>query len=1335
MRSDDEKFLPEDIRRIRLKLGLTQEEAGQRIGGGRRAFSKYESGAVQPSAAVTNFLDILDRNPHLITGQGRDVGHRPRALAQPPHEVSADDVRLLSDEQFADLLRRLLEAEALINDIPLDGVHVASNITAPDGGEDARIFWHGGVERTNFLPSRKCRFQMKTGRVTPSIAGNEVTTRGQIKPKIREVIEAGGNYIMLSTQLQTGQGIDARQLSIREAIRDAGLVVDDDQVTFMDGSQIATWVNWHPSVATWLSECVRPGSAGPFTTHEGWGRRREHHAVSFADDSRLAELSERIRDCVAEPGSTLRVVGLSGVGKSRLVFEAFGGEDEEALVMYAVESGYPAGEVQSTVNQLSYSHRRAVVVVDECDIKTHRQLVGMVSRVGSRISLVTIDDEVPRNLTDNATFVVADSPVEVVESIVEELLPSIPNEDKRRLSRFAIGFPAVAVRMARVWETGVPIAHSTDDDLVDSFVIGRSQLDRDVLLKSAQLVSAFGLVDWKDPLDTQMSEVASVDGALTQPQLRRGIVDLLNRGILRQRGRYVSLQPKPVAMNLAERQWNEWGASRGDAILTGSTHRDLKVFAARQLALINTTDIAKDIANHLCRLDGPLSSLESLSTAGHAEVLNSLAEIDGDAVATLMEHVTSTVGDLKRVIGDIRRNLVSAAEKIAFHPDTFDSGADLLLELAAHENETWGNNATGIFQGLFTLYLGGTEAGAAKRLRFIDSVMGKADNSRLPILVGALSAGVRLRHFTRMSGAESHGSREALTSWQPKTTGDIRDYTTGFATRLADLAIRDDEAGELARKELGGHIRSLVNGGFVDLVEDVTRRIIEQVGYWPEGLRGAASTLEDGDNLPRSVRERVDNVVLSLRSTDLKSKVDLLVTQGISLGNDEIDRADYMAQHQAKVNAVGVLVSELIVDVDVMRSSLPSLVCGNQHMAYEFGKFLGESVEDPLEWMSAIVEPMKESDPQEVNHDLLVGYLKGLDVAHHSEVVKVKGVLAGSEFFAPAFPMLCSRLGEISRSDVTIAVNALGAGHLKPHHLRPWAFGGVLAESPFVDVAPLFDALIDHSSEGKAVCADLMGMYVWRAPEKIGNIRRQIVKLAERSADWEGQYGRGMDDYHFQELMQNTLKRGREDDLARSVALALAKSFVRVDEYRSHHLFEPILPLLLSGFPEIAWPIIGQAIVDDEKTAALLMFELGGVLSFGDEPDSAILNLPEDVLFAWCYANPEKAPAFAARNLPFLTTLDRNAENREIHPRILRLINEFGDREDVRDEVAGNIHTFGWSGSQTEYYQMFYEPLDKLADHGFRDVRRWAKDMKNDLENAYRRAKDYDEEWEARSEF
>jgi HTH-type transcriptional regulator/antitoxin MqsA len=51
------------VRKVRKQLNLTQEEAGRIIGGGRRAFQKYESGATPPSDAAVGLIELLHRHP------------------------------------------------------------------------------------------------------------------------------------------------------------------------------------------------------------------------------------------------------------------------------------------------------------------------------------------------------------------------------------------------------------------------------------------------------------------------------------------------------------------------------------------------------------------------------------------------------------------------------------------------------------------------------------------------------------------------------------------------------------------------------------------------------------------------------------------------------------------------------------------------------------------------------------------------------------------------------------------------------------------------------------------------------------------------------------------------------------------------------------------------------------------------------------------------------------------------------------------------------------------------------------------------------------------------
>ena len=84
----DGVLIPQEVARIRTKLGLSQRRAGALLGGGPRSFQKYESGTDWITKAMANLLRLLDRDPTRITelveaGEGRTArlnsGQRKRA--------------------------------------------------------------------------------------------------------------------------------------------------------------------------------------------------------------------------------------------------------------------------------------------------------------------------------------------------------------------------------------------------------------------------------------------------------------------------------------------------------------------------------------------------------------------------------------------------------------------------------------------------------------------------------------------------------------------------------------------------------------------------------------------------------------------------------------------------------------------------------------------------------------------------------------------------------------------------------------------------------------------------------------------------------------------------------------------------------------------------------------------------------------------------------------------------------------------------------------------------------------------------------------------------------
>lgn len=250
------------------------------------------------------------------------------------------------------------------------------------------------------------------------------------------------------------------------------------------------------------------------------------------------------------------------------------------------------------------------------------------------------------------------------------------------------------------------------------------------------LLGVFGLLGDHPPQD-ELTEVASLNQRLSADDLRTGLDALSERGVIQRSGRLYELQPLPIALNLAERQWRLWSTMTWDQVLAGSLAPQLRTRAAQQLALLNDRKIASEVTRHVCRLNGPLGTWEKFTRPGNAEVVSSLAEIDSELVARLLEHLFSRLTETERssIDGKLRRHLVWALQKVAFVANTFEQGALMLLGLAVFENESYANNAAGQFKALFPVLLADTEAGPGPRLQLLDDLVAERDERRMPLVV------------------------------------------------------------------------------------------------------------------------------------------------------------------------------------------------------------------------------------------------------------------------------------------------------------------------------------------------------------------------------------------------------------------------------------------------------------------------------------------------------------------------------------------------------------------------------------------------------------------------
>jgi hypothetical protein len=86
--------------------------------------------------------------------------------------------------------------------------------------------------------------------------------------------------------------------------------------------------------------------------------------------------------------------------------------------------------------------------------------------------------------------------------MIKQIAPDLPSEDhrRRRLVRFARGFPQMANLLGQAWLKDSTVATATDDELFDRIILGRKPSDGGLLKDVGMLVGAFRLLGIRDNL-------------------------------------------------------------------------------------------------------------------------------------------------------------------------------------------------------------------------------------------------------------------------------------------------------------------------------------------------------------------------------------------------------------------------------------------------------------------------------------------------------------------------------------------------------------------------------------------------------------------------------------------------------------------------------------------------------------------------------------------------------------------------------------------------------------------------------------------------------------------
>ena len=373
-------------------------------------------GAARKHVLALEAAKLIEVEPGQARGV-RPVGPRARTdlLKNPLFEITARDVADLDDTALRELTARLCIARLAAKGLPSQYVTWGGDQRASDGGIDVRSEMPSDVASLAGFERPIVGFQVKAVSMRPAAIQKEMCPSGMLRPSIRAIILAKGAYILVSSGSATDRMYQERVAAMRAAVASEPGAAQA-HFDFYDARRLADWVNEHPGVVAWVrGQLGRPLQG--WRAYGPWANRKDRDLAFVGDEiPRLADPADpehkyslieglrQVRSLLRHAGTCVRIVGLSGVGKTRFaqaLFEERAAENslEPVLAVYTDISDSPSPSPQALLDELLVNQRSAVLVVDNCSSELHRNLVSRCKTSGS-VSLLTIEYDIRDDLPE-----------------------------------------------------------------------------------------------------------------------------------------------------------------------------------------------------------------------------------------------------------------------------------------------------------------------------------------------------------------------------------------------------------------------------------------------------------------------------------------------------------------------------------------------------------------------------------------------------------------------------------------------------------------------------------------------------------------------------------------------------------------------------------------------------------------------------------------------------------------------------------------------------------------------------------------------------------------------
>lgn len=1036
----------------------------------------------------------------------------------------------------------------------------------------------------------------------------------------------------------------------------------------------------------------------------------------FIENDKTKEIIDQLRD---DDASTLLLTALSGMGKSKLIYEAFKGTEREPNRYYAKFNGNREklmGELKQILNDSPESD--GIIIVDDCPMELVTEIISIRDQYNNQFRLILAHhDYFNEELERINTFpVIKLRPQDMEESIGRYISEALHEDEQNKndiseIKQLAGGYPQMAIELVEAYKNNNIAGPEAVTHLMPKLLnlTPNKEEEEKKIWQTLSLCLPFPYEDATHEGFAYLlrnNHVTPLNGMEYEERrsIAARIVTKYHPTLIDVQGKWLYVRPFPLAVWLTA-EWFKY-------VCNSQIHFNELIEDIKKQPQSVQTAISEGFCKHIQQMSGnkeafkmvgqlvnadinnPFFDEENLCSGLGSELFLAMSTVNPAAIATHLRRVLgykdiAWLGE--RVDGDVRRNIVWALERLCFARESYHDGVFMMARLAVAENEEISNNATAQLVQLFHICLAGTEVNLKERLATLKGLIDEGE-AYMPLTIRCFEAALRNGGFVRVGGAEKFGF-ENRKDYTPNTWDEIFEYWYGCRDLLLEWVDKNPEIVDLLVAMVEKNVYNWTRAGRKEVFVPLLEKIAERKNYdWDTGYEALFQMIHTFGVDEKTLG--IADLMEKMRSQSFKTQLNeaRYIQHGqYRLGDKE--------QIELSEKLYAPLATEFIdKKIYANTEEVKALLEDNEYIPIEFVKRLATTASD--EQLGMLFHTVS---------NVLATMSKKLYYPFLGNLTSC------SKDRKPLLPFL-ERLRDDGRENLYVSLMA-GTEDCELSHFHQ-LFSEQENDVLTIDFLPVYlrhfrsdaperyllilKALRDcfPNRPNDLICYVGIERFMMRKddqPEAVAIVKDAMLRF-QISDDTEHML------YDYSRLLIETLQLWSDSDFAKQVN----RKFIDVYNTRMVHLnTQGVFTELLQHYFDDVWPEFVKAFLGTDTFLFYFQVkdELGSGFGFGKGP----LFDNEKLIKQLCIENPESAPVRIASMVPCFETDNDGNKPEQFSKWILWLLDNFGEQKAVRDGISSNLGSFSWTGDISPYYERNIQCFEQLLNHPKQEVREWAQ--------------------------